>query len=180
MTVDYDELWTETWGGMQDVGPVHRHTARIIVETLRPLGLQSLIDVGCGNGANLEAIQRGLHIPDLVGVDVSDRALATARRRVNAGLHVMDLERDPPLDRTFDMVLTSQVIEHLRDDDAFLRTLRAMCGAYVFVGTMQGRMRKSEVHIGHLRNYTRRGLEGKMRAAGFCIEKVMQWGLPVF
>lgn len=180
MTVDYDELWTETWGGMQDVGPVHRHTARIIVETLRSLNLQSLIDVGCGNGANLEAIQHELHIPDLAGVDVSENALAAARRRVHADFRVMDLERDPPVNRTFDMVLTSQVIEHLHDDDAFLQKLRAMCGRYVFVGTMQGRMRKSEVHIGHLRNYTRRGLEEKMRTAGFSIEKVIEWGFPFY
>jgi len=180
MTVDYDELWNQTWGGMQDVGPVHRHTARIIVDTLRPLGLRSLIDVGCGNGVNLAAIQRELHIPDVAGVDVSDNALASARRRVPADFRIIDLEKDPPLDRTFDMVLTSQVIEHLHDDDAFLRKLRAMCGRYVFVGTMQGRMRKSEVHIGHLRNYTRRGLEEKMSAAGFSVEKVIEWGLPFY
>ena len=34
MSVDYDELWRQTWGGMQDIGPVHRHVARIIVETV--------------------------------------------------------------------------------------------------------------------------------------------------
>jgi SAM-dependent methyltransferase len=180
MTVDYDELWSETWGEMQDIGPVHRHTARIIVDTLRLLGIKSIVDVGCGNGANLAAIQHALKIEDVVGLDISPGALDVAARRVRGQFQAADLEQAPALPRTFDMVLTSQVIEHLHDDDAFLRKLRAMCGQYVFVGTMQGRMRKSEVHIGHLRNYTRRGLEEKMRAAGFSIEKVIEWGFPFY
>ena len=180
MTVDYDELWSETWGEMQDIGPVHRHTAGIIVETLRPLAIKSVVDVGCGNGANLAAIQRAFNIDDVVGLDISPGALDVAARRVRGEFHVADLEQAPALPRTFDMVLTSQVIEHLQNDDGFLRKLRAMCGQYVFVGTMQGTMRKSEVHIGHLRNYTRRGLEAKMRAAGFSIEKVIEWGFPFY
>jgi SAM-dependent methyltransferase len=180
MTVDYDELWTGTWGGMQDIGPVHRHTARIIVETARRLGVSSIVDVGCGNGANLEALQQQLRLSDLTGIDVSQQALDAARARVRGEFHAMDLEGGSPLPRTFDLVLTSQVIEHLHDDDAFLRLLRAMCGRYVFVGTMQGRMRKSEANIGHLRNYARKELERKMGDAGFAIERVIEWGFPFY
>jgi SAM-dependent methyltransferase len=180
MTVNYDAVWTNIWGDMQDIGPVHRHTARIIVETTRTLAVRSVLDVGCGNGANLEALQRALGISDVTGVDLSAVALDSARRRVRGEFRTMDLERDGPLDRTFDLVLTSQVIEHVHDDDAFLRKLRAMCGKYVFVGSMQGRMRPSEVHIGHLRNYTRAGLEEKMSLAGFAIEKVIEWGFPFY
>jgi SAM-dependent methyltransferase len=180
MTVDYEELWSGTWGGMQDIGPVHRHTARIIVETARRLGARSIVDVGCGNGVNLAALQSALPLNDVVGIDVSRQALDVAQARVRGDFHEMDLERGEPLPRKFDLVLTSQVIEHLHDDDAFLRMLRAMCGRYVFVGTMQGRMRKSELSIGHLRNYTRRGLEDKMRAVGFSIERVIEWGFPFY
>lgn len=179
MTVDYEELWGETWGEMQDLGPVHRHSARLIVDTIRPLGVRSIVDVGCGNGANLEAIHEELNISDITGVDVSEQALSMARKRVPGTFRTLDLEKET-LDRTFDLVLTSQVIEHLQDDDGFLNKLRAMCERYVFVATMQGRMRKSEVHIGHLRNYTRAGLEQQMRNAGFSIERVIEWGFPFY
>ncbi len=181
MSVDYDELWRQTWGGMQDIGPVHRHVARIIVETVRPLDVRSVVDVGCGNGANLAALQTALKIDDVTGIDISPEAIAVAQKRVRGSFHVMDLSASPAsLDRTFDLVLSSQVIEHLEDDDAFLTRLRAMCAGYCFVGTMQGRMRKSEVHIGHLRNYTRAGLEEQMRHAGFRIERVIAWGFPFY
>ena len=180
MSVDYDELWRETWGGMQDIGPVHRHVARILVETVRPLGVRSVIDVGCGNGANLAALQGALRIDDVTGIDISPEALAVAQKRVRGTFRVVDLANPAAIDRAYDLVLSSQVIEHLEDDDAFLARLRAICGGYCFVGTMQGRMRKSEVHIGHLRNYTRRGLEEKMRQAGFGIERVIAWGFPFY
>lgn len=179
MTADYEALWGKTWGGMQDIGPVHRHNRQIIVDLIRPLGVRSILDAGCGNGANLEAIQRQLGITDVMGIDLSENALDVARRRVRGEFRAVNLENDR-LDRAFDLVLTSQVIEHVVDDDGFLDKLRAMSKRYVLVATMQGRMRKSEAHIGHVRNYTRRGLESQMRRAGFKIEKVVEWGFPFY
>jgi ubiquinone/menaquinone biosynthesis C-methylase UbiE len=179
MTADYEALWGETWGGMQDVGPVHRHNRQIIVDLIRPLGVRSILDAGCGNGANLEAIQRQLGITDVTGIDLSENALKIARRRVKGVFKAVNVEHEK-LDRTFDLILTSQVIEHVVDDDAFLAKLRAMCERYVIVATLQGSMRKSEAHIGHVRNYTRRGLEAQMRRAGFTIEKVIEWGFPFY
>ena len=179
MTADYEALWDETWGCLQDVGPVHRHNRQIIVDLVRSLGVNSILDAGCGNGANLEAIQTQLGLTDVTGIDLSERALTIARRRVKGSFKVVDLEREQ-LDRMFDLVLTSQVIEHVVNDDGFLARLRSMCGRYVIVATVQGRMRKSEAHIGHVRNYTRSGLESQMRRAGFKIEKVVQWGFPFY
>ena len=50
MTADYEALWGETWGGMQDIGPVHRHNRQIIVDLIRPLGVKSILDVQVGEG----------------------------------------------------------------------------------------------------------------------------------
>lgn len=179
MTADYEALWSEAWGGMQDLGPVHRHNRQILVNLVRELQVHSVLDAGCGNGANLEAIQSQLGITDVTGIDLSQNALAIARRRVAGEFKVVDLETEQ-LDRKFDLILTSQVIEHVVDDNGFLAKLRSMCGRYVIVATMQGRMRKSEAHIGHVRNYTRRGLEDQMRLAGFKIERVIEWGFPFY
>jgi SAM-dependent methyltransferase len=178
---DYEALWSSpTWGEMQDFGPVHRHSARLIVQTVRPLRVSSVVDVGCGTGLNLREVQRQLAIKDVVGVDVSATALEIARRQVQGELILRDMIAEPPLERVFDLVLSSQVIEHIEDDDAFLGKLHAMCGRYCLVATVQGRMRPSEAKIGHLRNYTRRGLEAKLRRAGFEIEKVIEWGFPFY
>ena len=179
MTADYERLWGHSWGGMQDMGPVHRHNREILVDLIRPLGVRSILDAGCGNGANLEAIQQALGIADVWGVDLSEKALALARKRVRGHFRVVDLERES-VGRTFDLVMTSQVIEHVNDDEGMLTKLRAMCERYFIVATMQGRMRKSEAHIGHVRNYTRLELEAKIRRAGFTIDKTIEWGFPFY
>lgn len=178
-TVDYERLWTDRWGGAQDLGPEHRHIRRIIVETVRPLGVRSVVDVGCGNGGLLADLQQQLGLIDVCGIDISRRALEAAKQRAQGEFRVVDIARER-LDRTFDLVLSSQVIEHIEDDDAMLARMRAMCGGYCLVGTLQGTMRPSERSIGHLRNYTRRGLEEKMERAGFAVERVIEWGFPFY
>ncbi|MGA2286230.1 MAG: class I SAM-dependent methyltransferase [Dehalococcoidia bacterium] len=176
---DYDRLWSDCWGGMQAIGPVHRHVCRIIVEMVRPLGIRSVLDAGCGSGVNLRALQKNLGVSDVVGIDISLNALQLAATQVQGEFVVMDVERNS-LQREFDLVLSSQVVEHLEDDEAFLSNLRAMCKGYCLIGTMQGRMRASEAYVGHKRNYTRPGLEQKLRNAGFAIERVVQWGFPFY
>ncbi len=180
MTADYEDLWSGCWGEMQDIGPVHRHMRRLIVDIARQIRPRSVLDVGCGNGANLRAIQAAVDVQEVAGIDLADAAVETARKRVQGEFRVMDIEQEAPLPRQFDLVLSNQVIEHLHDDDAFLQKLRAMCNGYCLIGTMQGRMRKSEVHIGHLRNYTAPGLQAKMRRAGFTIERTVAWGFPFY
>jgi len=179
--VDYDSLWRGEWGGMQDLGPVHRHVAGMIVRAIRELRPQSIIDIGCGNGANLAAIRRAEPAIALHGLDISQEAIDVARARVpDATFEVLDVRSARAPERTYDLVLSSQVIEHVPDDGRFLELVRSYCGSYCFIGTMQGRMRGSEVRIGHLRNYTRPELAGKMESAGFEIVRVIEWGFPFY
>jgi SAM-dependent methyltransferase len=176
----YDQLWSKHWGDLQAHGPVHRHIRRIIVETVRSLGVRSIVDVGCGNGLNLDAVQSELGITDLTGIDISETAIGDARTRVNGEFLAVDVISGVLPERKYDLVLSSQVIEHVDDDEAFVDRLYRLCDQYCFVGTMQGRMRASEVHIGHLRNYTKAGLVGMMEARGFKILKVIEWGFPFY
>jgi SAM-dependent methyltransferase len=177
---DYDKLWHHQWGGMQDIGPVHRHAARILCELIRPLGGRSFADVGCGNGVNLEAIQSRIGFDEVAGFDTSETALAVCAMRVpRVDTQRIDLEYEQPKGE-FDVVLCSQVIEHISDDEGFLRRLRAITKRYCIVTTVQGRMRRSEASVGHLRNYTRAGLELKMQQAGLRPLRAIEWGWPFY
>src|SRR5207245_4509234 len=77
---DYDELWRETWGDMQHVGPVHRHIQHDLVRVVTALDVRSILDVGCGSGESLARLA-ALGRYELAGTDVSEEALALARRR---------------------------------------------------------------------------------------------------
>src|SRR5581483_4936825 len=47
---DYDRIWDEVYGDIQDLGPTHRHMTRIIRRLLAPLEYRSVLDVGVGFG----------------------------------------------------------------------------------------------------------------------------------
>lgn len=179
MSVDYDELWQRTWGELQSYGPVHRHLREQVVRLVRDLGVRTILDVGCGAGDALMAIARdGAH--DLYGVDVSSEALALAKRRVpGARFAALDVQRGGLRGR-FDLVMSIQVIEHLPDDEAALRTMAGMSRAFVFVSTIGGRMRPSERAIGHVRNYTREELKAKLERAGLRPLWLRGWGFPFY
>jgi SAM-dependent methyltransferase len=110
------------------VGLVVRDTGR---------GLR-MLDVGCGAGIILEGVSR--HYPGLrlIGMDVSDRAVAAARTRVKDAWFVVAEGRFPPFLRgCFDLVLLTNVLEHVPDPVSLLRAVSAVMapGGFLILST---------------------------------------------
>ena len=175
----YDALWESAWGDMQRYGPVHRHSRRELLGTVSRLCVASILDVGCGAGDNLLELSTAGAI-QLTGCDVAETALALARRRIpSARFAVLDVERQT-LPEKFELVMSVQVLEHVVDDVAALRNMAAMSSQYVLVSTMKGRMRPSEVAIGHVRNYGDVELRRKLDLAGLRLVRMWCWGFPFY
>lgn len=175
----YDGLWKSAWGDVQALGPVHRHIREDMLRVITSLDVRTVLDVGCGSGDNLAALATA-HRFELTGVDISAEALAIAGQRVpSARLARLDVER-AALPARFDLVMSIQVVEHMLDDVAALRHMAAMADRYVFISTMQGRMRRSELAIGHVRNYSRVELHRKLEAAGLEPVRTHGWGFPFY
>jgi len=82
-----------------------------------------VVDAGTNEGAGAALFAR--HAARVVAFDVSTDGVAAARARYvrpNLEFHVHDASRSFPIpDGGADVVFSSEVIEHLRDGDAFLR-----------------------------------------------------------
>lgn len=180
---DYDALWSDTYGDMQDVGPTHRHLRRLLGEVLAEIPYRSALEVGCGAGHNFSLLCEGKRLDRLTGLDLSSEALARARREwPEAELHQLDVQRGS-LDGSWDLVLCSLVLEHLPDDLAALRRMREMTQGHLVVTTFAGnfeRYRKWEQQMGHVRNYRSGELEDKLERAGFDVEAALYWGFPFY
>jgi SAM-dependent methyltransferase len=181
-TPDYDRIWEEVYGDLQDVGPTHRHMIRVMGRLLASLRYTSVLDVGVGFGHNLPVLSHGQRIERLAGVDVSERALDHVRQRWTGDFRRLDITAGH-LDERYELVCCALVLEHLVDDLAALRNLRAMTSAHLLLTTIGGpyeRYRPWEEQVGHVRNYGAGELESKLGAAGFTPVQVVRWGFPFF
>jgi SAM-dependent methyltransferase len=87
-----------------------------------------VLDVGCGCGANARAIRERSPGVRVFGVEPNERAVELARDACHEVFHgtVEDWARAGSAEPTFDAILLSDVLEHVADPIAFVRSLAAM------------------------------------------------------
>lgn len=131
----------------------------------------SILDVGCGTGANLEMLAQ---FGDAEGVDVSDDALEFCRRK---GLTVRKgLAETLPFDgETFDITTALDVIEHLDDDIAGLREMHRVTKtggrSLFFVPAFMWLWGVQDDISNHRIRYTKRQIVERIEKAGFRVER---------
>jgi len=180
LTADYNEGWEFKWDDMKRYGPFSRHLRRIIKKMIRPLDFKSVLDVGCGQGSFLKELETEFPNIRAYGIDISRTAIELARKRMpNGKFYVVDIT-ERFLDDSCDLVVCSEVLEHIPDDLLALQNLKKMTGKYLLVSTPQGKMREFEKQVGHVRNYAPGELVKKIESSGFKILSVVEWGFPFY
>ena len=106
-----------------------------MAETIRALKPASVLDFGCGEGFLLDKMaERGVDVPGYVGIDLRTDAIEeAARRHPSADFVLADIFDWPAQARKFDLVIASQVMEHLFEPARFLPRLGALASAHVLL-----------------------------------------------
>lgn len=87
----------------------------------------SVVDVGCGSGHLLRAVVEAAEPERVVGVDHASGGVRRAKELVPGGeFHCASLY-DLDLDEAFDLVLCTEVLEHLSRPDAAMQVLAGLC-----------------------------------------------------
>src|SRR5262249_4651850 len=167
-TTEYDQGWDTKWDDMKKYGPMSRHVRRNIKHLIRPLSFESVLDVGCGQGSFLSELCSEFPRIKPHGTDISSSALDLAQKKVKNGrFWVLDATKEY-LDEKFDVIVCSEVLEHIPEDVAALENICRMTGKYLVISTVQGRMRRFEPEeVGHVRNYASGELVRKVEQSGF-------------
>lgn len=91
--------------------------------------------------------------------------------------HQLDLGTDS-LSESADLVLCTEVIEHIEDWMLALKHLREMCRKNLIVTVPAGRVFPIDREMGHVRHFSPDALVDGLRTAGFRADIVWQWGFP--
>jgi ubiquinone/menaquinone biosynthesis C-methylase UbiE len=135
----------------------------------------SILDCGCGTGANLDMARRQTHASTTIGFDLSPGGLATARAR---GLRVAraDITRIPLRADRFDIVTSFDVLQCVAEDASAVREMARVMrpggalvltlAAFDFLGGDHGEV------WGEVRRYTPASARRLVAQAGLTVERV--------
>lgn len=145
-----------------------------------------ILDIGCGNGAlAAHFLARGMQV---VGVDLSESGISIARKKYPQGrFEILNAEGDLLESlgaEPFDVVISTEVIEHLYDPRAFARTAFAAVrpgGRFVCTTPYHGYAKNLALSLagkwdshanplwdgGHIKLFSRRTLGRLLEEAGF-------------
>lgn len=148
----------------------HNYNAFLINQVRKAArGAQTALDFGAGLGAfAIKVRDAGLQV-DTVETDPDLKAELVAHGfEVFSSTAGLDGEK-------YDFIYSLNVLEHIEDDfDVFLELSRiSMVGGsvYIYVPALKILWSSMDDKVKHFRRYTRGELEGKMRRAGFVIER---------
>jgi SAM-dependent methyltransferase len=113
-----------------------RHYTRrlALLDRLKALQFDSALDVGCAEGYFMAAISDARGV-EMWGIDLSDRAVATASARYGFPVAAAEATALPFADGAFDLVYSTEVIEHVLDPAAMLAEMRRVSRGHVLVTT---------------------------------------------
>ncbi len=179
----------------------HRQARMLAAALAQRSGPQQIVDVGCGDGTATHLVKRLDPGNTVIGVDWSAMALVQARARgllvIQGGVDAAGL---PLADSSADVVIMSELIEHLVDTDAAVDEARRILrpGGILLLLTpnlaawfnrglvglgiqpvfsevsLRGIYgRPGDQVVGHLRLFTRRALVEFLTARGFSCEVVL-------
>lgn len=139
---------------------------------LRSVGVPSaprVLDAGCGTGRNLAEF--GALGPAAAGVDPSPDAIAFCRRRGLDGVREAGLEQLPFADGAFDLILATDVLEHIDRDDLAAAELRRVAAPeallIVTVPAYKWLWSHHDDSHHHRRRYTLTRLRERLAGAGW-------------
>ncbi len=132
----------------------------------------TVIEIGCSSGYLLEDLRARYPSARLAGFDINALGLQTAHTALpTALLGLADVLQIPIASATADVVVSTNVLEHVRDDEAALiEILRVLCPggrAALVVPAGRGIYDYYDRFLRHERRYGRRELPERARRAGF-------------
>src|SRR5262245_232189 len=151
-----------------------------LVHSLKP-GYR-VLEVGCGTGNVLRVLEKVCQRGKVIGSELFEEGLLFARRRVRCPLVLADVHR-LPFAASFDLIGVFDVLEHIPDDGEALRELHRLLRPggrlVVTVPAHPALWSHSDDYAGHYRRYSPAALRGALTRAGFRVDYLSPFMVPL-
>ncbi len=159
-----------------DKNPIARYLNQSFLDSLysltQKIGPAKVLDAGCGEGFVVERLKKDLSC-DITGLDIESKALAVARKKnPSVNFHEASVYELPFEDKSFDLVILSEVLEHLETPEVALKEIGRVTKRHVLISVPHepiwrvGNMARLKYldsfgnTPGHINHWTRRAFVG--------------------
>jgi SAM-dependent methyltransferase len=136
-----------------------------------------ILDAGCGSGGvSGRLLRKGYNV---VGCDMDEASIQQGRAQGRLReVHRADVAKLPFEDNTFDLVICSEVLEHVPDEEALRSLLRvARRDVLLSVPAHSYLWTASDTILGHLRRYSRGDVKQLVRKSGANLVTLGAYGM---
>jgi SAM-dependent methyltransferase len=134
MNVAIDRIGHHPLEGYHPLAWRHYTRRLALLDRLATIDFTSALDVGCAQGYFMAVIAHAFSA-EVWGVDFSDRAVTVAAAKYGFPVAVAQATALPFADGAFDLVYSTEVIEHVLDPAAMLAEMRRVSRGHVLVTT---------------------------------------------
>ncbi|MBD2713632.1 class I SAM-dependent methyltransferase [Microvirga sp. STR05] len=158
----------------------------IVFDQIKHLNLPKdarILEIGCSGGPLQQRLRdTGYH--EVSGIDISETAIALAQQRGIPNVAVMDGIKLEFADSSFDLVVASDVLEHIQNEEQALnewqRVLKPNGQLLVYVPAHPSLWSRHDVANHHFRRYTAASLSQALRKAGYQLTRSSYWNFWLF
>ncbi len=176
----HDSNIAANWDDSHRYTPTSRHRRQILLRMLSDLGFQNCLDAGCAQPYLIQEIVHRFGVKGY-GCDISDAVMAQNQEKVpECEFMALDLSKEAWPNQKFDLVVCSEVLEHIENWQPALANLVRMSRRYLLITVPGGKRRLTDEMLGHYRHYKGPELLSALEENGCTILSVKRWGFPVY
>ncbi len=176
----YDPEAVAAWEDSHRYTPAPRHRRRLLLKIMDRLEFSDVLDAGCAQPFLLGEIVRRYPVQGL-GCDLAGCVIESNRIALpGCEFRTLDLTCETwPEGRKFDLVVCSEVLEHLAAWPDALANLVKMTRKHLLITVPGGPVRAMDRMVGHVGHFQGPELTLALEALGCRIERVERWGWPL-